>query len=215
MERVYQINNSTLRVIFGDITSSTTDVIVSSDDEHLTMGGGISKAIRMKTGQDIYNETKKHTPACLGDVIVTGAYEMPHKYVFHSITISKDKRLIKLNNIEEDTIELQKFIVRNIVNKCCSLLINLGMNSIAFPAIGAGVARISYEIVAKEIADTITSFLYSRDEQLSVELYLMDRYGKMSEMDYIIFFEQIAIAIQSVKKSYSNKIIPSNYPKDL
>lgn len=39
MERVYTINNSTLRVIFGDITTSTTDVIVSSDDAYLTMGG--------------------------------------------------------------------------------------------------------------------------------------------------------------------------------
>lgn len=41
MERVYTINNSTLRVIFGDITQSTTDVIVSSDDAYITMGGGV------------------------------------------------------------------------------------------------------------------------------------------------------------------------------
>lgn len=58
MERVYTINNSTLRVIFGDITTSGTDAIVSSDDAYLTMGGGVSRAIRMCAGNDIYKDTK-------------------------------------------------------------------------------------------------------------------------------------------------------------
>lgn len=88
MERVYTINNSILRVIFGDITTSKTDVIVSSDDAFLTMGGGVSKAIRMCASEVIYKDTEKHIPASLGDVIVTSAVNLPHKHVFHAITIS-------------------------------------------------------------------------------------------------------------------------------
>ena len=204
MERVYSINNSTLRVIFGDITTSTTDVIVSSDDAFLTMGGGVSKAIRLCAGEDIYKDTKKHIPASLGDVIVTNAVNLPHKYVFHAITISKENRAIKWADRPDDPHEIQRFIVRNSVEKCCTLLTTLGLNSIAFPAIGAGSARIPYDVVAKEMAESLTRNLSVTDEHLSVELYLMDRYGKKTEMDFIIFFEQIAIAIQNIQQQLRN-----------
>lgn len=200
MERVYTVNNSTLRVIFGDITTSTTDVIVSSDDAYLTMGGGVSKAIRRCAGDDIYKDTRKHIPASLGDVIVTSAGNLPHKYVFHAITISKEKRELKWVDRPDDPQDVQKFIVRHTVDKCCTLLSNLGLNSIAFPAIGAGSACIPYNLVAKEMAESLTANLSATDEQLFVELYLMDRHGKMTAMDFVVFFEQIAIAIQGVKQ---------------
>lgn len=199
MERVYTINNSTLRVIFGDITTSATDVIVSSDDAFLTMGGGVSKAIRMCASEVIYKDIEKHIPASLGDVIVTSAVNLPHKYVFHAITISKDNRRIKWVDRPDDPQDVQTFIVKHTVEKCCTLLSNLGLNSIAFPAIGAGSARIPYDLVAKEMAESLTTYLFATDEQLSIELYLMDRYGKITEMDFIIFFEQIAIAVQDIK----------------
>lgn len=204
MERIYTINNSTLRVIFGDITTSTTDVIVSSDDAYLTMGGGVSKAIRMCAGNEIYKDTSKHIPATLGDVIVTSAVNLPHRYVFHAITISKEHREVKWIDRPDNQIEVQKFIVKNTVDKCFTLLANLGMSSIAFPAIGAGSARIPYELVAREMAESMISNLFKTEEQLSVKLYLMDKYGKMTEMDYIIFFEQIAIAIQQMKQMQKN-----------
>ena len=200
MERVYTVNNSTLRVIFGDITTSTTDVIVSSDDAYLTMGGGVSKAIRRCAGDDIYMDTRKHIPASLGDVIVTSAGNLPHKYVFHAITISKENRELKWVDRPDDPQDVQKFIVRHTVDKCCTLLSNLGLNSIAFPAIGAGSACIPYNLVAKEMAESLTANLSATDEQFSVELYLMDRHGKMTEMDFVVFFEQIAIAIQGMKQ---------------
>ena len=208
MERVYKINNSTLRVIFGDITKSTTDVIVSSDDAYLTMGGGVSRAIRQIASDNIYKDTKKHTPASLGDVIVTSAVDLPHKYVFHAITISQENRSIKWVNRSDDPKEVQRFIVRSAVEKCCALLVSLGQNSISFPAIGAGTARIPYDLVAREMAESLIAYLSATEEQLSVELYLMDKYGKMTEMDFIVFFEQIAIAIQGMQQRLQDKTKP-------
>jgi len=43
--RVYYFGASRLVIRFGDITTSTADVIVSSDDNYLTMGGGVSSAL--------------------------------------------------------------------------------------------------------------------------------------------------------------------------
>lgn len=186
-------------------------MIVSSDDAYLTMGGGVSKAIRRYASDDIYKDTRKCIPASLGDVIVTSAVNLPHKYVFHAITISKDNRIIKWVDRPDDSQDVQRFIVKHTVDKCCSLLSNLGLNSIAFPAIGAGSARIPYELVAKEMAESLTANLYATEEQLSVELYLMDRYGKMTEMDFVIFFEHIAIAIQDMKQRLQDN---SKYVED-
>ena len=204
MERVYTIKNSTLRVIFGDITTSKTDVIVSSDDAFLTMGGGVSKAIKMSAGDILCKEVGKHIPASLGDVIVTSAGYLPHKYVFHAITISKEDRVIRWADRPEVPQDVQRYIIRHTVEKCFTLLSSLGLNSIAFPTIGAGTARISYELVAKEMAESLTANLAETANPLSVELYLWDNTKKMTEMDYIIFFEQIAIAIQGMQKQIQN-----------
>lgn len=43
--RKYLFNNSTLSIVFGDITTSKSEVIVSSDDTGISMGGGISECI--------------------------------------------------------------------------------------------------------------------------------------------------------------------------
>ena len=35
----YRINNSTIKIVFGNILDSQAEVIVSSDDCNITMGG--------------------------------------------------------------------------------------------------------------------------------------------------------------------------------
>jgi hypothetical protein len=75
--RTYQVGPSTLSLEFGEITTSTAAVLVSSDDSYLTMGGGVSAAIRRAAGQGILLEVAKKIPAKLGDVVVTGAGSLP------------------------------------------------------------------------------------------------------------------------------------------
>jgi len=51
-EKEYRINNSTIKIIFGNLLDSQAEVIVSSDVGYITMGGGVSMAIRKKEGTD-------------------------------------------------------------------------------------------------------------------------------------------------------------------
>ena len=51
--RTYQFGHSRLTVQFGDISTSQAEVLVSSDDRYLTMGGGVSAAIRGAGGNAI------------------------------------------------------------------------------------------------------------------------------------------------------------------
>lgn len=177
--RSYQVGKSTLTLEFGDITASTADVLVSSDDSYLTMGGGVSAAIQRAAGQGILLEVAKNIPAKLGDVVVTGAGSLSAKHVFHAITIGESEA--PAGDIVTET-----------TRRSMKLLKTLGLSSIAFPAIGAGVAGFAYEDVAVNMAEAIVEELRDLSEPLSVTIYLFDRFGRMQPMDYIQFFEEFA-----------------------
>jgi O-acetyl-ADP-ribose deacetylase (regulator of RNase III) len=86
-KRTYQFGCSRLTIEFGDITTSTAQVLVSSDDYYLSMGGGVSASILRAGGQAIALDAAKKVPAVLGDVVVTTAGSLPAQYIFHAITI--------------------------------------------------------------------------------------------------------------------------------
>lgn len=210
MERIYHFKNSQIRVVFGDITQCSTEVIVSSDDSYLSMGGGVSGMIRKCAGTSIFNDVKKHIPAKLGDVIVTGAGELVCKYIFHIVTIGT--RQFSSNRNNQSDSNLKRYIIENSVNKCFRLLASLDLTSIAFPAIGAGIANIPYTEVASHMIRSITTNLERTNKSIRVELYLYDRFNQMSEWDFLPFFEKIGkylpedVPVSQINDADSKKI---------
>ena len=190
--RQYTFNNSTLTVKFGNILDTKTEVIVSSDDCYITMGGGVSGAILMAGGDIIIKDAQKMCPVPLGDVVVTTAGKMEkQKYVYHCITIDKKRRLQILSRqvTEEDVLN---YLLQHAVDKCFQLMQSMDLTSIAFPAIGAGVARIPIRKVIEQMSIAIARNLACTNKTLNVELYLYDIYSLYSESDYITLFESLA-----------------------
>ena len=179
-EKAYQFGKSRLIIKFGDLTSAVTDVIVSSDDAYLSMGGGFSASILRAGGDVIARDARKNVPCQMGDVVVTSAGKLEAKYVFHAITIDWSQK-------DEFTVEKS---INSIIKKSLNVLSVLGLKSIAFPAIGTGAARYSLEDVAHFMSMAISEFLSNSDEELEIYIYLMDRYGRRTAIDYIVFFEQ-------------------------
>lgn len=179
-EKAYQFGKSRLIIKFGDLTSAVTDVIVSSDDAYLSMGGGVSASILRAGGDVIARDARKNVPCQMGDVIVTSAGKLEAKYVFHAITIDWSQK-------DEFTVEKS---INSIIKKSLNVLSVLGLKSIAFPAIGTGAARYSLEDVAHFMSMAISEFLSNSNEELEIYIYLMDRYGRRTAIDYIVFFEQ-------------------------
>jgi len=179
-QRTYLVGTSKLSLEFGDLTASNADVVVSSDDSDLSMSGGVSEAIRRAAGEQIRVDTLKRTPAKLGDVIVTSAGAMRAKYIFHAVTIGE-------GYLSHDE------VIANVTHRSLRLLRELGLSSIAFPAIGAGVAGFTLETVAATMAETIVGELRRSEAPLAVTIYLFDRFGRMKEIDYIEFFEEVSI----------------------
>jgi O-acetyl-ADP-ribose deacetylase (regulator of RNase III) len=178
--RVYPIGASTLTLQFGDLTKSKADVLVSSDDDYISMGGGVSAAIRLAAGEAILLDIAKKIPARLGDVVVTSAGSLSAKHVFHAITIG-----------DGDTPAIE--IISSTTRRALQLLQILQLRSIAFPAIGAGVAGFSYEDVAVQMADVIVSELRNSPSAIQATIYLYDRFGEMDQIDYLKFFEEFAV----------------------
>jgi O-acetyl-ADP-ribose deacetylase (regulator of RNase III) len=180
--KTYQVGSSRITLIFGDITTSKAEVLVSSDDYLLSMGGGVSESIRITGGPHVAADASKMVPAHAGDVVVSTAGDLPAKYVLHAITLGPGR--VDLN---------ADAIVRQTTQRVMRLLPTLGCKSVAFPAIGAGAARISYETVASEMAAVLVGILLDSEESYEIELYLMDRFHQMNKDDFFIFFEEFAV----------------------
>ena len=90
--RTYAFGKSTLNILFGDIVDSPADVLVSSDDYQLSMGGGVSYAISAAAGSSLVLDAAKSAPRRLGDVVVTTAGALNARYIFHVITIGAPTR---------------------------------------------------------------------------------------------------------------------------
>lgn len=191
-QRTYIFNQSRLTVKFGNIVDSHAEVVVSSDDSHVTMGGGVSRAIRKAGGVGIMQDAQKMTPVPLGDVIVTSAGDMEHqKYVFHCITIDRTQKLdIMASKITED--DVLNYILQHSVDKCFQLMQAMELTSIAFPTIGAGTARIPIQKVIEQMSEAIARNLSRTNRKLDVELYWFDIYKLCSESDIITLFENLA-----------------------
>ncbi len=205
--RQYTFNKSTLTVKFGNIIGTRAEVIVSSDNSYVTMGGGVSRAILCAGGEAIINDVQKMLPVPLGDVIVTTAGTLEHqKYVYHCITIDKKRRMQMLASqvTEED---VQNYLLQHAVDKCFLLMQAMDVTSIAFPAIGAGSARIPIQKVIEQMSIAIARNLSNTNRSLEVELYLYDIYNLYSESDYITLFENLAAkaALVEYKKRLANE----------
>ena len=185
-QKEYRINNSTIKIIFGNILDSKAEVIVNSSGSKMTMGGGLTRAIREAGGDVIREDAHTKLP-----VNITTAGRLCQKYVFHCITI--DKSLDHSNTpegISED--DVHQYIIGHSIDKCFQLMQVMGITSIAFPAIGAGAAGIPFKKVAEVMAGAIGRNLRKTNKTFNVEIYLYDRFEKMNQWDFLPMFEQFS-----------------------
>ncbi len=199
----YRINNSTIKIVFGNILDSQAEVIVNSSGSSMTMGGGLTKAIREAGGDVIREEAQTKLPVNIGDAVVTMAGRLRQKYVFHCITI--DKSADHSNTPEGVSKEdIHQYIIGHSIDKCFLLLHAMELKSIAFPAIGAGFAGIPFDMVAEVMAEAIGRNLRKTNKSFNVEIYLYDRFGKMEQWDFLPMFEQFS-AQDAISKMLSEQ----------
>ena len=183
----YRIGASILTLIPGDLTRSPAEVYVSSDDDTLAMGGGVSRALLRASGQLLREEADRilavKAPS-VGDVVVTGAPGLAARFVFHAITLRNIRGRRQPVLIDGSV----GAVVRLCVHKAFDLVESLDVRSIAFPVVAAGAARVPYANAMYEMADAIVSRLLATASPISVEVYLHDRHGRYSDAELVADF---------------------------
>jgi O-acetyl-ADP-ribose deacetylase (regulator of RNase III) len=182
-ERIYRYGPSQLTLQFADLLASPADVLVSSDDHRLSMGGGVSAAIRDAAGSALVLDASKVGQLRLGDVVVTTAGALPARYVFHVVTIGPSSESSVEPNIED--------VVRSATQRCLHLLEHLGASSIAFPALGTGAARFPVAAASSAMAEVIAEYLEQSTRAIDVSLSLYARPG-VDEREFVAFYEEFA-----------------------
>lgn len=208
--KIYKINNSNVKILFGDLLSSTADAIVISGSVGLPMKGGLPEQVRSIAGDFIAIDAAKHTNSKLGDVVVTSAGNLKNKYLFQAVTVTKYTEV--LPDLSRDNIpQVYEYILIHAINKSLHLLSTMELNSIAFPCLGLGMANMPIDGVAKVTAKTISNFLLRTNKTISVEIYIKDTYDIYNRFDYLPFFEWFAAYSYKAEKKIEKENIVEGF----
>jgi len=137
-----------IQVVWGDLLDHSLDseVVVVCDDSHLSMGGGTAKRILDAAGPAYFKATRNLAPAMPGRVITSTAGDLPHRFVFHAITIP---RLIPQDKLITPTPDL----IRSLLDSCFYHAQSLGVTTIAMPLLGTGYAGMSADVCYQTIME--------------------------------------------------------------
>lgn len=140
-----------IELIKGDITQIQTDAIVNAANSSLLGGGGVDGAIHRAGGPQILEECReirnRQGKCNTGEAVVTGAGNLPAKYVIHTVGPV-------WNGNEEKESKLLADCYRNSLN----LAESLGVKTIAFPNISTGVYRFPKDLAGKIAVDEVRKF---------------------------------------------------------
>ena len=110
----------------GDICELEVEAIVNAANVSLWMSTGVGGAIKRAGGDEIEFAAIRQAPVALGDAIVTPAGRLAARVVIHAVSLDRDRRT------SGPTLEAA-------VMSAFDRARELGITTIAFPALGTGV----------------------------------------------------------------------------
>ena len=154
----------TLVVVEGDITRLKVDAIVNPANSLMIMGGGVAGAIKRAGGSEIEEEAMKKAPVPVGEAVATSAGRLPSKAVIHAPTMERPAMRIELENAEKATLAALRVASQ------------LGYESIAFPAMGAGVGGLPVYDAFRSMARLVRDYGDARPRVVVFVAWGLDSY---------------------------------------
>lgn len=124
----------------GDITQEAVDAIVNAANCELVLGSGVAGAIRSRGGPTIQKECDAHGPISVGEAALTGAGDLPARFVIHAASMSLGGTASEAS-------------VRSAFRNSLVLAAKHGLRTLAVPALGAGVGGLTLQRVAEILID--------------------------------------------------------------
>jgi O-acetyl-ADP-ribose deacetylase (regulator of RNase III) len=132
----------------GDITKLEIDAIVNAANKSLLGGGGVDGAIHRAAGPQLKEECRKLGGCETGEAKITKGYNLPAKYVIHTVGP------IYGNNPEKEARQLADCYINSL-----KVAKENNIKSIAFPAISTGAYGYPKKEAAKIAIDTVKNVI--------------------------------------------------------
>ena len=150
----------------GDITKEQADAIVNAANSSLLGGGGVDGAIHRAAGPQLLSECATLGGCPAGEAKTTKGYRLPAKFVIHTVGPNRN-----VGQVEPRTLA-------SAFSESLDAAVAVGAETVAFPAISAGV----YGWDVREVA------------QVAADVIAQDRWPSIREVRFVLFNDEASAA---------------------
>jgi O-acetyl-ADP-ribose deacetylase len=130
-----------MRAARGDITTYAGGAIVNAANNHLILGAGVAGAIARRGGDTIQAECTRHGPIRVGEAALTGAGDLPCRYVIHAAAMGDEP--------------VSERSIRAATRASLRLAAQHKIRDVAFPILGTGVGGFPFRRAVEIMVEVV------------------------------------------------------------
>lgn len=157
------------QIIRNDITCVKADAIVNTANPEPVIGYGVDSGIHQAAGPKLLNARKKIGPIRVGDAAITEGFNLPARYVIHTV-----------GPVWQGGLSGEAKLLRSCYEKSLRLAKRYRCQSIAFPLMSAGNHGFPKDLALQIAMNAISDFLMKNEMDVYLVVFSRDAF-KLSE----------------------------------